>query len=44
MIEDELYCVYNASRIVENARGAGLSADCIAQVRTIIDPNTGDAA
>ena len=43
--EDKIYCVYNAKNpgiVAEHARAAGLPADRIAAVRTVIDPNTGD--
>jgi len=43
--EDKVYCVYNARNpgiVAEHARAAGLPADRISAVRTVIDPNTGE--
>jgi len=43
--DDKIYCVYRApdeTLIREHAQKAGLPADSIAQVRTIIDPTTAD--
>lgn len=43
--EDKLYCVYTATNpgiIAEHARSAGLPADRIAAVKTVIDPTTGE--
>jgi len=45
--DDKVFCVYFAEdpeAIREHARLAGLPADSIRQVATVIDPSTGDAA
>jgi hypothetical protein len=44
--EDKIFCVYiaeDADAIREHARLAGLPADAIHQVGSVIDPSTGDA-
>jgi hypothetical protein len=43
---DKIYCVYNAKNpelIREHARCAGFPADCVNEVKALIDPVTGDA-
>jgi len=43
--DDKLYCVYiapNAEMVREHARRGGFPADIVAEVRTMIDPTTGD--
>jgi hypothetical protein len=43
---DKIYCVYNAKNpdiILEHARCGGFPADCVNEVKAIIDPVTGEA-
>jgi hypothetical protein len=43
---DKIYCVYladTAEDVVEHARGAGLPANSISEVVSVIDPTTGGA-
>lgn len=43
--DNKIYCVYRASdegMIREHARQAGLPADSVSQVRTVIDPTTAE--
>ncbi len=43
---DKLYCVYDStdpSLILEHARCAGIPADRISEIITVIDPSTGEA-
>jgi hypothetical protein len=43
--DDKIYCVYHApdeASVREHARQGGFPADCVARVRTIIDPTTAE--
>ena len=43
---DKLYCVYiakSAELVREHARRGGFPADAVSEVKTIIDPTSGDA-
>jgi hypothetical protein len=43
--DNKIYCVYRApdeAMIKEHARQAGLPADSVSQVRTVIDPTTAE--
>lgn len=43
--DDKIYCVYRAPSeelIHEHARRAGVPADCVSAVRTVIDPTTAE--
>lgn len=43
---DKIYCVYNAKSaelVREHARRGGFPADSVSEVKTIIDPMTGEA-
>lgn len=43
--DDKIYCVYRApdeGMIREHARQAGLPADSVSRVRTVIDPTTAE--
>jgi hypothetical protein len=45
VVDDAIYCVYVASDpevVREHARCGGFPADTISEVRTIIDPTTGE--
>jgi hypothetical protein len=45
--DDKIYCVYIATSedlILEHARCAGLPANAVRAVRTVIDPTTADVA
>jgi len=44
--DDKIYCVYiaeNADAVREHAAAGGFPADVVAEVRTVIDPTTGEA-
>jgi len=43
---DKIYCVYHApseAMVREHARKGGFPANCVAEVRTVIDPTTAEA-
>lgn len=43
--DDKIYCIYrapNADLIREHAETAGLPANCVAEVRNVIDPTTAE--
>ena len=43
--DDKIYCVYqakDAAIVREHARCGGFPADSVAEVRTVIDPSTGE--
>ena len=45
VVEDKLYCVYNAKNpeiVAEHARRGGFPADRISAVKAVVDPNTAD--
>lgn len=46
VVADKIYCVYNAKNaelVREHARCGGFPAEVIAEVKSIIDPTTGEA-
>lgn len=46
VVDDKIYCVYNASSvdlIRQHAQCGGFPANCISEVRTVIDPITAEA-
>jgi hypothetical protein len=43
--DDKIYCIYiapNREMVLEHARQGGFPADCVAEIRTVIDPTTAE--